>query len=334
MAKARKLIWTDEALNSYGFWVLTSGIDMSRFDKNPIMLFNHHRTLYGRNDEILPIGKWQNYGIDKDGVMSGEPVFDTKDPFAAKIAEKVEGGFLSACSIGIRILEVSEDTKYLKPGQQRPTVTKCELREVSVVDIPANPNAAGIVLYDENDQVISLSDGGDFGPLRLINNQNSNQMFKQIALKLGLPEAATEADVLAKLDASAQEIATLKSERDKARADLKEYEDKAKEARQKEAADLVDAAVKDGRIDAAKKDTFLKLFEADHEGAKTALESIPARVGLKERAATNGDGGDSLRGMSWDDIDKAGRLKELKEKHPELYEQKFKEMSANLRISK
>ena len=334
MAKAKKLIWTDEALNSYGFWVLTSGIDMSRFDKNPIMLFNHHRTLYGRNDEILPIGKWQNYGIDKDGVMSGEPVFDTKDPFAAKIAEKVEGGFLSACSIGIRILEMSEDAKYLKPGQQRPTVTRCELREVSVVDIPANPNAAGIVLYDENDQVISLSDGGDLGPLRLINNQNSNQMFKQIALKLGLPEAATEADVLAKLDANAQEIATLKSERDKARADLKEYEDKAKEARQKEAADLVDAAVKDGRIDAAKKDTFLKLFEADHEGAKTALESIPARVGLKERTATNGEGSDSLRGMSWDDIDKAGRLKELKEKYPELYEQKFKEMSANLRISK
>lgn len=334
MAKARKLIWTDEALNSYGFWVLTSGIDMSRFDKNPIMLFNHHRTLYGRNDEILPIGKWQNYGIDKDGVMSGEPVFDTKDPFAAKIAEKVEGGFLSACSIGIRILEVSADAKYLKPGQQRPTVTKCEIREVSVVDIPANPNAAGIVLYDENDQVISLSDGGDFGPLHLINNQNTNQMFKQIALKLGLPEAATEADVLAKLDANAQEIATLKSEREKARADLKEYEDKAKEARQKEAADLVDAAVKDGRIDAAKKDTFLKLFEADHEGAKTALESIPARVGLKERTATNGEGSDSLRGMSWDDIDKAGRLKELKEKYPELYEQKFKEMSANLRISK
>lgn len=334
MAKAKKLIWTDEALNSYGFWVLTSGIDMSRFDKNPIMLFNHHRTLYGRNDEILPIGKWQNYGIDKDGVMSGEPVFDTKDPFAAKIAEKVEGGFLSACSIGIRILEMSEDAKYLKPGQQRPTVTRCELREVSVVDIPANPNAAGIVLYDENDQVISLSDGGDLGPLRLINNQNSNQMFKQIALKLGLPEAATEADVLAKLDANAQEIATLKSERDKAQADLKEYEDKAKEARQKEAADLVDAAVKDGRIDAAKKDTFLKLFEADHEGAKTALESIPARVGLKERTATNGEGSDSLRGMSWDDIDKAGRLKELKEKYPELYEQKFKEMSANLRISK
>ena len=329
MAEAKKLIWTDEALNCYGFWVLTSGIDMGRFSKNPIMLFNHHRSWEGKTDEILPIGKWQNWAVGKDGVMTAEPVFDTKDPFAAKIAAKVEGGFLSACSIGIRIIEVSEDPKYLKPGQMRPTVIKCELREVSVVDIPANPNAAGIVLYDENDKVITLSDGGDFGPLRLINNQNTIQM-KQIALKLGLPETATEAEVVAKIDANASQAAALKTERDKAVAELKEFKDKAAAARQKEAADLIDNALKEGRIDAAQKTVYEKLFAADHDSAKAALQALPARQPLGGRAA--GEDSSSLAKMSWDEIDKAGRLKELKEKYPELYEQKFSEMSAGLNI--
>lgn len=332
MAELKKLIWTDESLNCYGFWVLSAGIDMSRFDKNPIMLFNHHRTEYGKIDEILPIGKWQNYEIDKNGVISGEPVFDAKDPFAAKIADKVSGGFLSACSIGIRILEVSEDPKYLKPGQLRPTVTKCELREVSVVDIPANPNAAGVVLYDDNDKVISLNDGGDFGPLHIIKNQNSNKMFKQIALKLGLPESATGAEVLAKLDAGISQIATLKSERDKAVAELQELKDKAAAARKKEASDLVEQALKDGRIDAAQKGVYEKLFEADHENAKAALNSLPMRQSLRNRVTS--EDGDSFEKMSWDELDRKGLLKELKEKHPDLYQQKFDEMSKELKISK
>lgn len=327
----KKLRWTDEALNSYGFWVLTSGIDMGRFEKNPIMLFNHHRTFLGKTDEILPIGKWQNWISDKNGVMTGEPVFDTKDAFAAKIAEKVEGDFLSACSIGIRIIEVSEDPEFLKPGQIRPTVIKCELREVSVVDIPSNPNAAGVVLYDANDKVISLTDGEDFGPLRLINNQNQIKM-KQIALKLGLPETASEMEVLAKLSDQASHIATLTTERDKAVAELQKFKEEALAARKAEASSLVDAAVKEGRIDASQKDAYLKLFEVDHENTKAVLSSLPVRRPLNGRTAS-GDN-TSYEKMSWDEIDKAGLLKDLKEKHPDLYQQKFDEMSSKLNMSR
>lgn len=330
MAGKIKLIWTDEQLNSYGFWVLSSGIDMKRFNKNPIMLFNHHRSWEGKTDEILPIGRWENHNVDENGIMTAEPVFDTKDAFAAKIADKVSGGFLSACSIGIRIIEVSEDKKFLKKGQTRPTVTKCELREVSIVDIPSNPNAAGIVLYDDNDKVISLSDGDDTGLLRLIKTTNKN--MKEIALKLGLPESATEDEVLAKLNDQASQIATLKTERDNAVAELKTFKEEALTARKAEANSLVDAAVKEGRIDASQKDNYLKLFEVDHKNTKAVLSSLPIRTPLNGRAVS-GDN-TSYEKMSWDEIDKAGLLKDLKEKHPDLYQQKFDEMSSKLNMSR
>ena len=106
------MILSDESINSYGFWVLTEGIGMERFLKNPIMLFNHHRTSRGKTDEILPIGRWENLTVE-NGVLYGTPVFDEKDEFAMKIKSKLESGILSSCSIGISVKTWSEDAKYL-----------------------------------------------------------------------------------------------------------------------------------------------------------------------------------------------------------------------------
>jgi len=332
----KRLIWTTEELNCYGFWVLTAGAEMGRFEKNPIMLFNHHRTVEGKRDEILPVGKWRDWRVEADGSITGVPVFDMTDEFAAAIARKVEGEFLSACSVGIRILEVSEEPRYLKQGQTRPTVIKWELRETSVVDIPANPGAAGIVLYDADDNVITLSDDGSEGPLRLINQSNNVQM-KQVALKLGLSDGATEAEVLSAVtsltDKHAGEVAALKADKAAAEAELKLLKDEQAAAQKAEAAELVEGAVKEGKITAELKDTYLKLFETDFDNTKRILGGTPARRSLSDRAATAGSGTE-YASMSWDDLDRKGLLAELKEKHPDLYEVKYKSMSAGLNIKK
>ena len=102
--------------------MMASVIDLTRFEKNPVMLFNHHRTCMGRRDEILPIGRWEDLKVE-DGVLTGVSVFDGKDEFAVKIRDKVEGGFLCGCSVGIRVREWSERPEDLKPGQQYPTAT-------------------------------------------------------------------------------------------------------------------------------------------------------------------------------------------------------------------
>lgn len=188
-------IITDESINSYGFRVLTDGIDFSNFVKNPVALFMHERA-----DWTLPIGRWENIRRDGDKLLA-DLVFDTKDEFALKIQSKVDQKILSACSIGIEALEFSEENVIA--GQKRATVTKSILKEVSVVDIPSNKSALRVYLSNDNDSYESIP----------IINSSKNKDMKKIALKLGLAENATEDEISTKVDALLAENESIKTEK-------------------------------------------------------------------------------------------------------------------------
>lgn len=188
-------IITDESINSYGFRVLTDGIDFSNFVKNPVALFMHERA-----DWTLPIGRWENIRRDGDKLLA-DLVFDTKDEFALKIQSKVDQKILSACSIGIEALEFSEENVIA--GQKRATVTKSILKEVSIVDIPSNKSALRVYLSNDNDSYESIP----------IINSSKNKDMKKIALKLGLAENATEDEISAKVDALLAENESIKTEK-------------------------------------------------------------------------------------------------------------------------
>lgn len=55
---AYTFLLSDETINSYGTRVLTAGIRLENFLKNPIMLWNHTRAWSDKEDQILPIGRW------------------------------------------------------------------------------------------------------------------------------------------------------------------------------------------------------------------------------------------------------------------------------------
>lgn len=207
-----RFICSDETLNSYGFYVLTAGIDTRRFLQNPIMLWNHSRS-YGSKNDVLPIGCWKDIKIE-DGKLTADAVFDEKDDFARQIAGKVNDGIIRACSIGIRVLTTSAESQYLKPGQTRETVIACELKEISLCDIPANGNAVAVALYDQDDRLIHL---GDAMPAALPNelNQKSKRMNKVIET-LGLSAGSSEDAVVAEITRLRDEVATLKRERQEA----------------------------------------------------------------------------------------------------------------------
>jgi HK97 family phage prohead protease len=133
----KEIVLSDETLNRYGYRVLTRGIQLEAFLRNPVMFYNHNRS-------TLPIGRWENIRRD-DGKLIATPVFDTADAFALQIKRKFEDGFINAASIGLSVVATSNEQAAMLPGQKWPTVTKCELFEVSIVDIPANANA--IKLY-------------------------------------------------------------------------------------------------------------------------------------------------------------------------------------------
>ncbi len=315
----KRIVISDESINSYGFWVLTDGIDTAAFQKNPVMLWNHNRDDHGTVNAQLPIGIWKDLRVE-NGVLTGEPVFDETDEFAVKIKQKYESGVLNACSMGFMPLEWSDAPEMLKEGQTVATVTRCRLLEVSICDIPSNSNAT-VVLYDENSKTINLSDlpNKAIGPK--INHINMS--IKEIALKMGLAENADPQACVDAIQLMEGSIAKLKNENATLKAKVQGFEQAEAEAKKQEVKKLLDDAVKAGRIDATTRPQFEKLFELDHDGTKAVLASLPERKPMEAKPAGTADG--NLCKMSWDELDKAGLLLELKTKYPEIYQQKFEE---------
>ena len=83
----KSAILNTENINRYGFRVLTNGIDLSAFIKNPVMLYNHNRSKDENRVQNLPIGKWENIRIEGDKLLA-DPVFDAYDQFAQTIKSK------------------------------------------------------------------------------------------------------------------------------------------------------------------------------------------------------------------------------------------------------
>lgn len=208
---AKEVVITNSTLNYYGSRVLTSGIDLTQYQRNPILLWMHTRAFSGRKDDVLPLGQIENLRMDGDDLI-GTPVFDQNDEFARLIAAKWDSGILKMVSASIDIIELSEDPALLLPGQTRMTITRSKLTEVSIVDIGANDDA--IVLCRDGAR-LNLAGGEDCGiPFLKLNKPKESEM-KTIALKLGLPETATEAEILAavgNLQLSAAKAVTLEKE--------------------------------------------------------------------------------------------------------------------------
>jgi len=147
----KEVIISTSGVNCYGSRILTEGIDLKQFEKNPLLLWMHRRSFEG---DAMPIGRVENLRIDGDKLI-GTPVFDQHDEFAKKIENKWENGFLRMASAGIEILEVSDAPEHLAQGQTRTTVTRCRLEEVSIVDIGGNDEA--LQLYDTSGKTSSTS---------------------------------------------------------------------------------------------------------------------------------------------------------------------------------
>lgn len=329
MNKSYKFTVHDESVNTYGFRMLTDGANLTEFEKNPVILYNH-------NDWETPIGRADKV-YKENGTIVAEIVFDTADPKAAEIAGKVERGFLRMASVGAWPPEEATDDELMKlDGQSGPTITRWTLREISICPIGANHNA--LAMYDrttgkridlsDRDTVIRLADN--------INDVNLNPKKENnmsvITQLLRLSDSASEqaiAEELRKLialrDQYQSEIAGLKTEKKNLQLKLDTYEQKERETRKAQAVALVDAAVKDGRIDASGRDAWVKDLENDFENASVRLSSITRRQAVATQVIPEGKSGAiTLRDMTFQDILKADRLKELKQ-DKELYRQKFRE---------
>lgn len=275
---------SDESVNSYGTRVLTAGIRTGDYLKNPIVLWNHIRAWSDKEDQVLPIGKVIRLWAESDKLYA-EVEFDQTDEFAKKIEAKVAQGIVNACSIGIAVVTTSEDSAVIVQGQTRPTIVECRLRELSIVDIPANKNC--VRFYDDGTGLeLTFADGQENFLLPLLKNQNDMNFKDDVMALLGLKDADDQAVVqhITNLMNGNKEIASLRDQITNLEGELKTYRDKDAAARQAEIVDLVDGAIKDRKITAAEREDYIGLAEKDFERTKKILERM---TGVPEPEATS-----------------------------------------------
>lgn len=282
--------------NSHGFRIELDGMDLSRFDRNPVMLYNH-------NHEQV-IGRWKNLRIEEDRLLA-DAEFDTDDKTGAEVARKVERGYLRGCSVGIYIKQMNEYEHGF-------VATKTELLEASIVSVPSD--AGAVLLYDENNEPTT------FDKVKLsflnfnkqkINNMKEKQLFTPgIAEMLGISQEATVEELEQALCAQKQHIDELENQI--------ECLQKAK------VEELIDRAVVEHRISSDERETYMSLAEKDFD----AVQRIIARQPKVESVASqlNIVGSEAkYDGKSWDELDRAGLLASLRAENPERYKQLYNE---------
>ena len=266
----KEVIISTEAVNSYGTRVLTSGIDLEQFKRNPVLLWMHRRAYDG---ESMPIGKIDNLRVEDDKLI-GTPVFDQNDEFARKIESKWDSGFLRMASAALEPMEVNPDPALALPGQTRATVTRSKLVEVSIVDIGGNDEALQLCGADGKQLKLAAGEDAPALPLLKLNkseptpenepgegeeifakakrqvdyNNNNKQlktaMNKDQLILLGLPEDASDEQVTAALQL------------------MKTKADSAETLQLAAVTQCVDQAIADKKILAVQRDHYIKLGKA------------------------------------------------------------------------
>ena len=270
--------------NSHGFRIAMEGMDTSRFRENPVMLYRH-------NDEDV-IGRWHNLRVD-DGRLLADAEFDQDDELAAKVAGKVERGFIKGCSMGICIKDMQETADGW-------IATKSELMEASVCSIPSD--AGAVTLYDIDRRQLTIDE------VKLQFSINDKKLTKE-EMEVNNENLAQE------LAAKDNEIAALKAQ--------------LAEQKEKEIDSFLSAAVKEGKITEESKSEYALLAADNFDTVKKVIDGKKAepedkRVSL---AAMVGKQASKYDGKTWDELDRAGMLAALRaevpEKYAELYKQKF-----------
>lgn len=323
MAHPITFILHDDSVNTYRFRMLTAGANLDEFRRNPVMFLHH-------NDYDLPIGRWENIRVEGSQILA-DAVFDELDDQAMKVKGKVDRGFIRMASIGAWAPEEkTEDPAMMLPGQTGPTVTKWTVREASIVAIGANHNA--LRLYNRSTgELIDLSDT-DAVP-RLMDDLpiKKNDNMSTLKTILNLQDNASDADIETAVQNLQQENeslkqtnATLEDENKRLKDEANNAEAQRQQAQKTEAVQLVDAAVRDGRLEASGKDAFIALFDADFERAKATLNAIPKVKSVVSQIDESQVELKDFVGKSWNELDRAGLLPKLKDAAPEIYAQKFK----------
>ena len=121
-----------------------AGVRFDNYRKNPVVLWNHDaspRLLAAAPPSGgIPIAKTLEIGHDEEGRIVASFEFNSNDPFAARVENAWNNGFLRAASIHClptRIVEV----KDARGRVERVRIEESDLLEWSLLPVPADPDS-------------------------------------------------------------------------------------------------------------------------------------------------------------------------------------------------
>ena len=118
-------IASSDVVDRQGEIIEQTGWDLKNFKQNPIMLWMH--------DHTKPLGKVTRIWLDKTGakpILKFKGVISDATEWGRAAKQLVEEGILNSFSVGFRAMDM-DDNKIIKQ----------ELYEISLVTVPANPEA-------------------------------------------------------------------------------------------------------------------------------------------------------------------------------------------------
>ena len=136
--RTASFVFSDESVDRYGDTIKAAGWRLDEFNANPIALFGHDA---GSVENV--IGRAKNVRVDGTRLV-GDIEFMGADvnPKAEAVYRMVKGGFLKTVSVGFAPIEWEPTRDKSRPGGV--DFKKQNLLEISVVPLPANPNAVAL----------------------------------------------------------------------------------------------------------------------------------------------------------------------------------------------
>lgn len=238
---------------------------------------------------------------------------------AAEMIEELEGTLAKMIASRCKTTPEEVAAKYFDGADHWFTAKEAEqmglidgIYDISDADVPESATNDDIYNFFTN----RLATSGQ------PNKNNKNMAFiDDLRARPSFKNATTEAELMteiANLENSAAKVTALEGK-------VAELTAKLAAARKAENTSLLNQAVAEGKITQAQVPTFMSLLDSDEQNTKSLLASMKAHKTSVQAFIGDGKEKTDLLAMTWDEIDKAGRLAELKENYPEAYTQKFEE---------
>lgn len=307
------------AIDGYGE-IVSQDWDLKRYLSNPVVL-------YGHNSYDMPIGFASNVRVEEGKLLATLNFVDEKaTPMAERVWQGIKQGSLRAVSVGFRTKNPPAVVDV--EGKQTLVLTGNELIEISVVPIPANPEAIAL-------------EAKSLATIRALvsapTKEKTMSVLITLAAVLGMAANSSEAEVVDQAKSLGKRIDTAESDRKKlleaTGTDSVEKALGAIEAGKSAIAIVGDQTKKLETLEReqviAKAKTDKKLTPAQEKGLEgKSLEFVKGFIELQvpnavlAKGAKNEDqhrsGPLEWRGKKYSELS-FGELHELSDENPELY---------------